>query len=130
MNDEEYRIWRRRLRFAGYLAIDAYSARNNGNSELAEELQARSDGFARGAEEIARRYQGRWVLTLPRPDDAIETEVVFRGKRGITTNIAEALDFGTYLEALAARAALPTGEYYSPEPLDYHLRHKRQNETD
>ena len=37
MNDEEYRIWRRRLRFAGYLAIDAYSARNNGNSELAEE---------------------------------------------------------------------------------------------
>jgi hypothetical protein len=124
MTDEEYRIWRRRLRFAERCMAEAQLAESLGDTSLAAALKKRSVCLFDGAKELIDRYAGQWVLTLPRPDDALGPIVTFRGSEGLTIDVGEAVTFNTYADALRARQRFKTGDHYSPEPLAYHLQRK------
>jgi hypothetical protein len=122
VTDEEYRILKRRLYSAQLNMIDAELARANGSDELAAELTAMSGRLLDSARELMDRHRGPWVLALPTPVGGPEGDVLFRGKRGLTTDIDSANTYPTYLDAIKKRTGFSTGELFSPEPLDYHQR--------
>ncbi|HAW28848.1 MAG TPA: hypothetical protein DCY03_12130 [Planctomycetaceae bacterium] len=130
MDENEYRVWRRRIHMSERYNAEAAFAEASGNDTKAAEHRKNAAKFLRGAVEMEKHEKNGWVLTLIRPLWANDVQPIFVGPTGLVENPANAVCYNSFTEACESRTSPKEITNRFPEPLSYHLELYKNSNTE